>query len=117
VLILDSFQDKVCHWNVPKCKHFDFYGIQVPSSTQPLFTVLPIALRNTRFSPTKPPLKVSVTFSVILLPKVLTDDPAPASVHWLLETWTAEPGVCGASIGIEMQFIARRIVDHRAGPV
>ena len=68
-------------------------GVQVPSSTKPVLSVLPFAYRYTFCFVVDVPLKVRFTFSVRLLPFVLNEEPLPFNVHWPFDTEAAEPGV------------------------
>jgi hypothetical protein len=64
--------------------------------TQPLFAVVPVAFRYTFCSPTKVALKVKAAFKVRSPPEALTEEPVPASVHWLFDTDPEDPGVTPA---------------------
>ena len=65
----------------------------MPFSTKPVFAPFPFAYRYTFCCAVNVPLKVRFTFSVRLLPDVLTEEPVPFKVHWPFDTEAAEPGV------------------------
>jgi hypothetical protein len=50
------------------------------------------------FVPAKAELNVNETFKVRLFPEMLKEEPAPLSVHWLLEAVADEPGLIAAEV-------------------